>query len=150
MNVSENIIRDLLPSYLSGEASADSVTLIEQYLGSHPELSNEVEVLRAEVGGSGFGGSTGAVARTTVAIGPEPGLVALRRVKRLLRLRSTLFGIALFLTLLPASMFGGDGTGFHWVFWPGHASIAVTVWGFALGAWIGWWSVDRRLSGTGF
>jgi anti-sigma factor RsiW len=39
MKISRNIIRDLLPAYLEGEASADTVALVEEFLRGDPELA---------------------------------------------------------------------------------------------------------------
>ena len=43
MNVTDNVIRDLLPVYLAGEASADTRTLVEEYLKEHPALAAEAK-----------------------------------------------------------------------------------------------------------
>jgi hypothetical protein len=39
MEVTRNVILDLLPLYLAGEASADTVALVENYLEADPELA---------------------------------------------------------------------------------------------------------------
>ena len=39
MEITRNIIQDLLPVYLAGEASADTIALVEQYLPTDPELT---------------------------------------------------------------------------------------------------------------
>jgi anti-sigma factor RsiW len=39
MEITRNIIQDLLPLYLAGEASTDSLTLVETYLETDPELA---------------------------------------------------------------------------------------------------------------
>jgi hypothetical protein len=39
MEITRNVILDLLPLYLSNEASADSSALVEKYLESDPELA---------------------------------------------------------------------------------------------------------------
>ena len=43
MEVTRNVILDLLPLYLAGEVSDDSVTLIERYLKSDPALAKIAE-----------------------------------------------------------------------------------------------------------
>jgi len=40
MEITRNVILDLLPLYLAGEVSADTRALVEQYLESDPELAN--------------------------------------------------------------------------------------------------------------
>ena len=43
MNVTRNVIDDLLPAYLSGEASPDTVALVDEFLRQDPELARTVE-----------------------------------------------------------------------------------------------------------
>ncbi len=38
MNVTRDMVRDLLPVYLSGEASADTRALVEEYFAANPEF----------------------------------------------------------------------------------------------------------------
>jgi len=39
MEITRNVIQDLLPLYLAGEASADTSALVEKYLETDPELA---------------------------------------------------------------------------------------------------------------
>lgn len=39
LEVTRNVILDLLPLYLAGEVSADTTTLVENYLATDPELA---------------------------------------------------------------------------------------------------------------
>ncbi|MDR3703518.1 MAG: hypothetical protein P4L56_27970 [Candidatus Sulfopaludibacter sp.] len=88
MNISKNVIRDLLPVYVAGEASAETRALVDAALA-------EDEELRAEVGELG-----------TVPSMPEPpapaglAVVALKHTQRLLRKRSALVGFCYFFTAL--------------------------------------------------
>lgn len=43
MTVTRDVIYDLLPSYFSGDASADTRTLVEQHLAADPELKKMAE-----------------------------------------------------------------------------------------------------------
>jgi hypothetical protein len=43
MEVTKNVILDLLPLYLAGEACPDTATLVENYLESNPELAKMVK-----------------------------------------------------------------------------------------------------------
>ena len=40
MEISQNVILDLLPLYLAGEVSADTRSLVEKYLETDPELAD--------------------------------------------------------------------------------------------------------------
>jgi hypothetical protein len=88
MNISKNVIRDLLPVYVAGEASVETRALVDVALA-------EDEELRAEVGELG-----------TVPALPEPpapsdlGVAALKRTQRLLRKRTFLVGFSYFFTIL--------------------------------------------------
>lgn len=39
MEVTRNVIQDLLPLYIAGEVSADTTALVENYLATDPELA---------------------------------------------------------------------------------------------------------------
>lgn len=43
MKITQNVIQDLLPLYLAGEASEDTVALVKSYLETDPELTKIVE-----------------------------------------------------------------------------------------------------------
>jgi anti-sigma factor RsiW len=43
MEITKNVILDLLPMYLAGEVSADTRTLVEKYLETDPELAQMVK-----------------------------------------------------------------------------------------------------------
>ena len=44
MKITRDVILDLLPLYLEGEASPDTQALVEHYLDSDPELAEKVKV----------------------------------------------------------------------------------------------------------
>ena len=48
MNVTREIVKDLLPLYVSGEASPDSRALVEAFLREDPQLARLADALRAE------------------------------------------------------------------------------------------------------
>ena len=80
MNVTRDVIKDLLPLYAAGEASADTRALVGSFLSGDPELLRLAEALKA-----------GEVAPEP-ALPQEAGREALRRTRRLLRRRSWLLG----------------------------------------------------------
>ncbi|MGD2146149.1 MAG: zf-HC2 domain-containing protein [Anaerolineae bacterium] len=45
--IERNVILDLLPLYLAGEASPDTRALVEEYLASDPELAETAELAAA-------------------------------------------------------------------------------------------------------
>jgi hypothetical protein len=44
MTVTRDVIEDLIPVYLAGEASADSRKLVEEYVAAHPEMRLSLEL----------------------------------------------------------------------------------------------------------
>ncbi len=47
MEISQNVILDLLPLYLAGEVSADTRYLVEKYLETDPELADMAKQAKA-------------------------------------------------------------------------------------------------------
>ena len=93
MDVSRPVILDLLPLYLSEEASPATRALVEEFLRHDPELARQVQRQR------------GAFAREGAAAVPPPEaeLRWLRRTRGLLTLQHWLFGIGLSCTLMSFS-----------------------------------------------
>lgn len=46
MEITPNVIMDLLPLYLAGEASADTRALVEAYLDNNPQMARLAELAR--------------------------------------------------------------------------------------------------------
>lgn len=91
MNVTKDIISDLIPLYAANECSADTRALVEEYLRSNPK---EAEELRRIM-------STAIPSMPAVKDFGEAQ--AFREARRRLRLRSWLMGLALFFSLTPFS-----------------------------------------------
>lgn len=86
MNVTREIILDLLPCYLAGEASPDTCALVEEYLKEDSELAQRIRLQCAE-----------RLRRAAPSgLPPELELRSLKRTRRLLTLQKWLFGFALF------------------------------------------------------
>jgi len=92
MNVTRDIVKDLLTVYLAGEASADTRVLVEEWLRTDPELAQQMEAARRSE-------------LPAVAL-PEPSVEAraLHRTRRHLRLRAILLGTAIYFTTLPLTI----------------------------------------------
>jgi len=77
MNVTRNVILDLLPAYVSGEASTDTKVLVEEFLLNDPELGRVATSLEL----------TGSVLGDEVAIRPDADIEkgAFLRTRSLLR-----------------------------------------------------------------
>ena len=85
MNVTREVILDLLPLYVADEASPATRELVEEYLKGDPALAERVRVLGAE----------GLVPRAVGDPPPEVELEALRRARKVLGWQRWLFGLGL-------------------------------------------------------
>lgn len=133
MEISRNVILDLLPLYHAGEVSADTRELVESYLRGHPELAQ----------------SAAAAPDSALAMDADlPGdheVKVLKKIKRVMRMRSWLMGMAIFLTLVPfTSAHIGDRIDFFMLRDAPVAAIASFV--FATASWIGFWAASRRVA----
>lgn len=95
MNVTREVVTDLLPIYFSGEASGDTKVLVEDYFRQDPDFeriarkaASPLDTLRAAA---------------PVASSSEKEKRYLESVLLGLRRRKWLFGLSLFLTLVPLS-----------------------------------------------
>ena len=86
--VAKGVIEDLIPVYLSGEASPDTKQLVEQYVLAHPEMATLLHL-------PNLPGVTGSAS-------PDLGLQALRQTRKLLQQRTTTLAVA---AALSASIF---------------------------------------------
>jgi len=101
MNVTREVVTDLLPVYFSGEASGDTKLLVEDYFREDPDFervarsaATPLETLRAAA---------------PIAAGPEKEKRDLESALWGLRRRKWLFAVSLFLTLAPLSFHFTDG-----------------------------------------
>ena len=93
MNVSEDIVTDLLPLFYSGDCSEDTKILVEEYMRKNPDFRSKSEAwLKTTLPGS-------------VPHRPEVNdeMKALKKTKWLLRLRAFLLAFAILNTLNPFS-----------------------------------------------
>src|SRR5262245_33984761 len=138
MKVTLNVIQDLVPAYLAGEASADTVALVEEFIRQDPDLARTVEALRANP-----------LPGLPPTLRPTQEKETLDMTKHLLRWRGILMGLAIFLTMLPLS-FRFDNGRITWQFLhetpPLGAALVVLA---ALSCWAGFLYVRRRLGATG-
>jgi anti-sigma factor RsiW len=135
MNVTRDVIKDLLTLYLAGEATDDSRALVEEWLRNDPELARQAK--RA------------ATVDLAAAAAPPPTSekATLDRTRRRLRWRMVLLGTAIYVSTLPLSV-TFDRSGFSGLLidnWPER----FVVMGVALVLWIIYWRTSRRLRMAG-
>lgn len=136
MNLTDDVIRDLLPLVHAGEASAETRALVEAYLASHPALAEEAK--RAEAW---------TLPQTTAVHDDERA--ALRRTKRLLSRRTWSMALGFGFTALPLS-FRASSDSFQFMLLPDHPWIVGLSLAAGLVAWIVFVRSTRALKPTGF
>lgn len=109
MNVTREVIADLLPIYLAGEASPDTRALVEAFLKDDPELARAIRGRWIEN-----------MARAAPSsLPPDLELRAFRRARGRLALQRWLMGFGMFFTaMLASSQFTvsrGNITDFHFL-----------------------------------
>jgi len=137
MKITREIVEDLLPLYVAGEASADTRAAVEEWLRDDPELARLAQAMGVDTAPG-----------PTAPAAPDSGRTALATTKTLLRRRTWLFAWALFFTGLPLSfVFGSEGLRFLMlrdapVAAAGSLAVAAVL-------WILFARVARRLRVTG-
>lgn len=89
MNVSRDVVKDLIPVYLAGDASADTRALVESYLKTDRELATDVEAAR----GTGW--------RLPATPPPSAEKQVLDATRQQLKHRTSTLVVAMVFTLLP-------------------------------------------------
>lgn len=107
MKVERDIIIDLLPAYFSGEASAATCALVEDYFREHPEF--EESARRA-------GGPLDALKVPAAKVDPEKEKLALERARLVVETRSSFLWMAILFTLLLA-LFRIQDHKIVWILW---------------------------------
>jgi anti-sigma factor RsiW len=138
MNVTRDVVKDLLTVYLAGEASADTRQLVEEYLKSDPELARDFEAARP--------GHPRLPAAP--ALVPSAEKQALDATRRLLKTRTSTLVIAVLFTLLPFS-FVFEGSRVTFVLLRDAPVIALAWWATAVVMWAWHISIRRRLRVSG-
>ena len=136
MNVTKDVIADLLPLYEAGEASADTRALVEAYLKEHPGT------LKPE--------SVDAMLKSEPASRPEQEQrAALERTRSLLKRRHILFALAIAANLMTFSFAFSSSDGITWFMWrdaPGMGAILMLI---SAVCWFAYFRVDKKLRVSG-
>ncbi len=134
VTITSEIVRDLLPSYFSGTASAETVRLVDDYLKEHPEFLESMDTrLESVLGKKGRNG--------------EVELKALERTRRMIRGKIWFQAFAIFFTLLPFSFEVGDKTGFRLLLADSPVTIGFFVF-MAVVFWSGYFVMKGKVKVT--
>jgi len=135
MNVTRDVIHDLLPVYLAGEASADTRALVEDYLRAHPDLA---------VDGRETDRSMQLLSASGMSPAPDHEKSTLERIRRFNRNRTYLLAIAIACTLVPLSFAFVDGR-VNWIMLRDQPRAAMYFGIAALCGWTAYYLMGRRL-----
>lgn len=132
MNITRDVIKDLLPLYFSEECSNDTKQLVEEYLKSNPDFEKQVKQFSRNPLPNSF----------PQTLEKEVEMKSLLKARRLLKIRSYLMGFAIFFTLVPFSFIFIQGN-FYWLLREAPASALIYA---ILGAgfWVGYFIVKRK------
>jgi anti-sigma factor RsiW len=135
MQVTRDVILDLLPIYCADEATRDTRALVEEFLKQDPSLATQAAEIRRALRGV----ELAAPSRTRNGA----DFLALERVRRAVRRRGWYLGAAIFFSALPCSFYGNEkGIRFLWTPYP-----AIIVGSLAVAAvfWILYFRLRRKL-----
>lgn len=112
MKLEREVIVDLLPAYFSGEASAATCTLVEDYFRENPEFEKSAR---------SAGGALESLKAAPASIDPEKEKLTLERARLVVETRSTFLWLAIFFTLMLV-LFRVHDHKIIWIFWQGEDS----------------------------
>jgi anti-sigma factor RsiW len=141
MEITRNVIYDLLPAYLAGEACADTRTIIEDFLRRDPELASQVEQQKKLE-------SADSALKGTPTMPTDHEIQTLTRTKTVLERRTWLLALAIAFSLTPLS-FTFDNGHITWMMLRDVPRMALAYAVAAAGFWVAWFVTNRRLRSTG-
>jgi hypothetical protein len=138
MNVTREVILDLIPIYLAGEASPATRALIDEYLQQDSELAQRMRTFSAE----------GLATTAQAPLASDLELRSLRRARALIGWQKWLFGLGITFTALSLSSelsyAGGRLHEFHLLIRDFPAQFGSFA-ALALICWVGYYIIRRRL-----
>jgi len=138
MNVSDDVLNDLLTIYLAGEASAGTKALIESQARQNPAFASRIAAARAMSLGD--------------AVQLEPTrdleLQTLTKTRQFILLRTVFFAGGILFTLLPL-LFAFDERGVHFLVLGRYPGLVWSFWSIALASWIACVVMHRQVQEIG-
>lgn len=136
MQVTRDVITDLLPVYLSGEASADTLALVDAFLAQDAEFARLVQAQA----------TFNLPKLEDVSTQQEEEMRTLHMTQALLRRRSLFMALAiLFSGMTVAFTFGPEGV--RWI-WADAPFMSLIMAALGLVGWAGYTITQRRLRST--
>ena len=154
MNVTDDVLNDLLTLYLAGEASADTRALIEERARREPAFAAKVRAAR-EVDQA----AARAIDLPGLATPPSDGeLRALKQTRHAIFLRTLFFAGGLVFTLLPLVFvkgvrilpgFHADGDSAEFLILGKYPGLVWAFWSIATASWVACWVMNREVRKAG-
>lgn len=139
MNVTDDVLNDLLTLYLAGEASADTRALIEERARREPAFAATLAAARAvDVAG----------ALPDASPAPNAELEALKRTRQAILLRTVFWSGGLLFTLLPLVFSFGDGR-VEFLILGKYPGLMWSFWSVAAAAWVACYVMHREIRSRG-
>ena len=120
MRITRDVVTDLLPVYFSGEASQDTLDLVDGFFQEDPEFARLVKAEPKSL-----------LPKEHIELSKESEMQTLIATRVLLRKRALFLAIAIFFTSL-AFAFTFDRNGLHWVWTESPVSALFNL---VLGSW---------------
>jgi len=136
VNISRDVVKDLIAVYLAGDASADTRAFVESYLKTDPELAKDVEAA---------GHATLGLPPTHM---PTAEKQALEATQQQLKVRTSTLVVAMIFTVLPLT-FVFHGTTITFLLIRDAPVIGIAWWATAAIMWIWHVRLRRRLRVSG-
>ena len=139
MKITREVITDLLPAYLSGEASGDTRTLVEEFFRQDPEFAELVEEKKSEELLSQLPASP---------LPKDHERETLIRTKNMLKWRAHWLALAIVFTLMPLScVFSSKGLVWLMLRDAPYAANIFTL--LAVVSWIQYFRTRRKMRASG-
>lgn len=132
--VTRDIIEDLIPVYLSGEASPDTKTLVEQYVSVHPEMAALLQ--------------GGRLPDFNASASPDLGLKALQQTRILLKQRTSFLVLAAMLSV-SIFTFSFHGSNIRFLLFRDAPAVAWTLLAASVIFYLRFYLICRQLVVTG-
>lgn len=142
MEITRNVMQDLLPLYLAGEVCPETRALVEEFLARDATLAAEVERLKSDSLKQILSGGT------SMALSKDHDVQTLERTRSTIAHRSWNLGLAIAFTVFPLSFIFSDGH-VTWMLLRDVPSAAEASLVAAAGFWVGYVIHSRRLRASG-
>jgi len=138
MKITEDVMNDLLTLQLSGEASADTRSLIESYARENPGFAARLEVAARPLA---FESAAGGLSF-------DRELRVLAETRQFILLRTICVAAAVLFSLVPFTFTWGSA-GVHFLLLGHFPGLVWSSWSLAAASWAAAWVMSRRIRRVG-